>query len=205
MPALYAITASPRGDYSISTALTHTFIKAYQEAHPGATVVTRDLYKTELPFVDVPWMTGAYTPPEQHSPEIKKAVAISDMLIAEIMAADHIVLGTPMYNFTVPAIVKAWIDHVARVNVTFTPKYEGLVKGKKVTIIIASGGLYTPGAYTESYNMESSYLRAILGFLGMTEINIVLAGGASGINTGAITQEALVAQFAPEVEAAAKA
>ena len=128
MPSLLAIHSSPRGDYSLSTKLTNTFIDTWQKAHEGGKVVTRDLQKTELPFVDVPWIAGAYTPEETHSPEVKKAMAVGNELIGELKAADHIVIGTSMYNFSVPAILKAWIDHICRVNVTFTPQYEGPVE-----------------------------------------------------------------------------
>ena len=203
MPKLLAITSSPRGGDSISIALTHAFADAYTQAHPGSEVVTRDLYKTDLPFVDLPWIAGSYTPAEKHTPEMKKALEISNTLIAELKAADHILIGAPMYNFSIPAILKAWIDHVARVNETFTSSYEGLVKGKKVTVIITSGGVYTAGAPTAGYNVESSYLKQVLGFLGMTDVNVILAGGSGAVSQGKRTQQDLLAEFTPQVQAAA--
>ena len=156
MPNLLAIETSPRGDHSVSRNLTAHFVDKWKGAHPGSTVTERDLRTTELPFVDLPWIAGAYTPEEQHSPEMKTALAVSNELIAELKAADHIVLGTSMYNFSIPANLKAYIDHIVRVNVTFTPSYEGLLKNKKLTAILASGGDYAPGAYAESYNVASS-------------------------------------------------
>lgn len=204
MPKLLAVTASPRGDHSISTALAHSFIEAHKQNFPGTEVTYRDLDKTTLPFVDLPWIMGAYTPVEQHSPEMKQALAISDTLIAELMAADHILIATPMYNFAAPAVLKAWIDHIVRVNVTFTPSYEGLVHGKKATVLIASAGTYTPGSHAESYNTESAYLRQILGFIGITDVEIVLAGGTSAISQGKQTQEDYLKEFAPQAQAAAK-
>jgi FMN-dependent NADH-azoreductase len=157
-----------------------------------------------LTFVDLPWIAGAYTPVEQHSPEMKQALALSNELIAELQQADHIVIGTSMYNFNTPAILKAWIDQVARVGVTFTEQYEGLLKGKKVTIIIASAGVYTPGAFAESYNAESGYLRQILGFIGLTDVNIVLAGGTSAVDRGQKSREEFLAEYKPAVVEAAK-
>jgi FMN-dependent NADH-azoreductase len=204
MPNLLSVLASPRGDYSISRNLTAAFVEEWKKNHAGGQVVTRDLYQTHLPFVDLPWIAGAYTPTDQHTPEMAKALKISDELIAELQVADHIVIGTPMYNFSTPAILKAWIDHVVRVNVTFTPSYEGLLKGKKVTVIIASSGVYTAGSYTESYNAESGYLKQILGFIGLTDVTFVLAGGTSGVDQGKVSREDLLAQFTPEVLAAAK-
>ncbi len=204
MPSLLSILASPRGESSISTALTAVFVEEWKKNHSGGNVVTRDLYKTELPFVDLPWIAGAYTPPEQHSAEIKKAIAISDSLIAELEATDHIVIGTPMYNFNAPAILKAYIDHIVRINRTFTASYEGLLKNKKVTLIIASGGEYGPGSHLESYNAESAYLKQILGFIGLTDVNIVLAGGTSGVDMGKTSREDLLSTFTDQIAAAAR-
>jgi FMN-dependent NADH-azoreductase len=202
VPNLLSVVASPRGDYSISRTLTAKFVEAWQSKHPDGSVATRDLFATEIPFVSLPWIAGAYTPVEQHSPEMTQALKISNEFIAELQAADHIVIGTPMYNFATPAILKAWIDHIVRIGVTFTSSYEGLLKNKKVTVIVASGGVYTPGSHTESYNMETGYLKQILGFIGLTDVDFVLAGGTSGVDMGKIAREDLIAQFTPEVVAA---
>ena len=205
MPTLLAVQSSPRGDYSISRNLTSKFIADWQQAHVGGQVVVRDLMKTDLPFVDLPWIAGAYTPAEKHSPESQKALKVSNDLIAELMAADHIVIGTSMYNFSIPAILKAYIDHIVRIGVTFTPQYEGLVKGKKATIILASGGVYTPGAHTEPYNVATSYLKQILGFIGITDVTVLLAGGTGAVDMGQATLPDLLGQFEPAVATAAKA
>ncbi len=205
MPTLLAIQSSPRGDHSVSRKLTAEFVADWKDAHPGGTVVTRDLMKTSLSFVDVPWITGAYTPPDQHSPEIKQALRISDEMIAELMQADHIVVGTSMYNFSIPAALKAYIDQIVRVGVTFSANYEGLVKGKRLTVLLASGGVYTPGAPAESYNVASSYLKQVFGFIGITDCSVVLAGGTAGIDRGTTTLPEVVAQFTPEVATLAKA
>ena len=203
MPSLLSVFVSPRGDYSVSRALTASFVEEWKKNHPDSSAVTRDLSRTKLPFVDLPWIAGAYTPAEQHSSEMKEALRISNELIAELEAASDIVIGTPMYNFSTPAILKAYIDHIVRIGRTFTSSYEGLLKGKRVTIIIASGGEYTPGAHLESYNAESSYLKQVLGFIGLTDINILLAGGTSAIDLGKQSREDLLAKFTPQVVAAA--
>jgi FMN-dependent NADH-azoreductase len=205
MPNLLAVLASPRGEYSISRTLSAQFIEQWKKDHPGGNVVTRDLQKTALPYVDLPWIAGAYTPTEQHSPEMTQALKISNELIAELQQADHILIGTPMYNFATPAIVKAWIDHIVRFGVTFSASYEGLLKNKKVTVIQASGGVYTPGAFAESYNHETGYLKFILGFIGLTDVTFVMAGGSNDVAQGKLSQADLVAQFAPEVQATASA
>jgi FMN-dependent NADH-azoreductase len=203
MPNLLSVVSSPRGDYSISKVLTSVFVDAWKSNHPGGEVVTRDLSKTDLPFVDLPWIAGAYTPAEQHSPEMSKALEISNELIAELEAADHIVIGTSMYNFSTPANLKAWIDHIVRIGRTFTASYEGLLKNKKVTVIIASGSVYTPGSHMASYNKETEYLQQVLGFIGLTDVTFVLAGGTGGVDMGKVKREDLIAEFTPQVVAAA--
>ena len=204
MPTLFLTESSPRGDHSVPRKLTAEFVNDWKAAHLGGTVVNRDLMKTRLSFVDIPWITGAYTPPDQHSPDVKQALAMSDELIAELKAADHIVIGTSMYNFSVPAVLKAYIDQIVRVGVTFSANYEGLVHGKKLTVLLAAGGVYSPGAPAESYNVASSYLKQIFGFIGITDTQVLLAGGTAGIDRGTTTLPELLAQFTPEVESLAK-
>jgi FMN-dependent NADH-azoreductase len=207
MPTLLKIDVSPRGDRSISRKLSEQFAGEWLQRHSGGKIVTRDLVTTTLPYIDLPWIGGAYTTPDKHTPENKQALQVSDELTAELLAADEIVLATPMYNFAVPAVLKAWIDHIVRVNVTFSvgPEgYKGLVNGKKLTLIIASSGSYPVGTPSESYNFETPYLRHILGFIGLTDLTVVHAGGTADINRGKITAEALIAKFTPEVLAAAR-
>lgn len=104
MTSLLAIDSSPRYELSTSRKLTSLFVEKWRAAHPGGEVVERDLIKTALPFVDLPWIGGACTPPEQHSPESAAAIKISNDLVAERQAADRIIIGTPMYNFSIPAV-----------------------------------------------------------------------------------------------------
>ncbi len=203
MTILLAIEVSPRFDYSTSRKLTAQFIENWKAGHPGGAVIVRDLVKTRPPFVDLPWIGGAFTPSEQHSAEVKAAIAVSDELIAELKAADHVVIGTPMYNFSIPAVLKAYIDHVVRAGVTFTASYEGLLTGKRATIILTSGGDYAPGTYTESSNVASSYLRQILGFIGIKDVTVVLAGSALAVDQGQKTMDEFADQFGPELSAAA--
>jgi FMN-dependent NADH-azoreductase len=201
MPTLLAIGVSPRYEYSTSRKLTSLFIERWQAAHPGGQVIDRDLIKTHLPFVDLPWIGGAFTPPEQHSPESAAAIKVSNDLVAELQSADHIVIGTPMYNFSIPAVLKAYIDHIVRVGVTVSSDNVGLLTGKKATIFLASGGDFSPGSPVERYNLASGYLRQVLGYIGITDLDIILAGrpraGANG--------ETAVEQFLDKVEFAVAA
>jgi len=116
MPTLLAIEVSPRHEFSTSRKLTALFIDRWKAARPGAAVVVRDLMRTPPPFVDLAWIGGAFTPREQHSPESAAAIKVSDDLIAELKAADDIVIGTPMFNFSIPAVLKAYIDQIVRVG-----------------------------------------------------------------------------------------
>ncbi len=150
MPTLLALGVSPRYDHSTSRKLTALFVKAWQMAHPGGQVIDRDLLKTHLPFVDAHWIGGAFTPPEQHSPESAAAIKVSNDLVAELKSADHIVIGTPMYNLAVPAALKAYIDHVVRVGVPVSSSNVGLLTGKKATVILASGGDFSPGSSVDA-------------------------------------------------------
>ena len=204
MSTLLKIDVSPRGDYSVSRKLAAEYATQWQAAHSDGKIVVRDLMKTALPFVDLPWIAGAYSTPDQHTPEQKAALKVSDDLIAELLAADHILLSTPMYNFSTPAILKAYIDHIVRIGVTVNSSYEGLAKGKKLTILIASGGVYTPGSHMESYNAETNYLKLVFGFIGITDVTIVHAGGVSAVMQGKIPLDEFIAPFEQEVAALAK-
>jgi FMN-dependent NADH-azoreductase len=204
MSTLLKIDVSPRGDYSVSRKLSAEYATQWQAAHPDGTVVVRDLVKTDLPFVDLPWIAGAYSTPDQHTPEQAAAIKVSNDLVAELLAADHIVLATPMYNFSIPAILKAYIDHIVRLGLTFSASYEGLAKGKKLTLIIASGSDYGPGSHMESYDAETGYLKQVFGFIGITDVSVVKAGGVSAVMQGKVPLEEFLAPFEQEVAALAK-
>jgi FMN-dependent NADH-azoreductase len=192
MASLLKIDVSPRGDASYSRQLGDTFLAGWQAAHSGGTVVTRDLAKNQPTFLDVQWIGGAFTPPDQHTEAHKAALKLSDDIIAEVKAADHILITTPMYNFQVPAVLKAWIDHLVRVGITVVygaSGPEGQLHGKKVTVIVASAGEYVSGTPSESYDLLTPYLKHILGFIGLTDITFLGAGGASGVQYGKISEE----------------
>ncbi len=205
MPTLLNIQSSPRGPQSISRSLSQDFVTAWQTKHPDGTVVLRDLAENSLPYVGVPWISGIFLPADQHTPETRQALAVSDELIAELFAADEILIGTPMYNFTVPANLKAWIDLVVRPRVTHSgpPERKGLVVGKTCRIIVASGGTYDEGLPAAASDHESGYLKRVLGFIGITDVAVVLAGGTAAVSFGSTTLEALASQFRAAVLAAA--
>ncbi len=195
MPTLLHLDSSPMGEASISRHLTAEFVRDWQQAHAGGQVLRRDLMATDITPITAEWVGAAYTPAEARSDAQRALLAPSDEFIAELRAADEYVFGVPMHNFTVPAKLRLWIDLVARVNETFSYASgapEGLLKGKRATLVVASGGLYGEGAAYASYNFVDPYLRTLFGFLGVTDVRLVPAWGAAGIRTGQIEREAFL-------------
>ena len=176
---LLHINASARQQDSVS----HTLSRQIVDHLNADEVVTRDL-ADGLPFVDETWVTAAFIPPQDRTEAQADALKLSDSVLAEVQAADTIVIGTPMYNFGVPAVLKAWIDQISRVGVSFSYTEagpEGLLKGKKVIIAIATGG--TP--LGSDYDHASTYMRFVLGFLGITDVTIVDADGTAELTKAA--------------------
>lgn len=198
MPTLLHISVSPRGDYSISRQLGSAAVQAWKARNPGGRVIERDLAKTQLTFVDVDWIAGAFTAPEHHNESHKKALAISDELISELIQADKIILSTPMYNFSIPAVLKAWIDHIVRAGKTFRDTAsggppEGLLAGKNVLAIIASGGSYVDGSGLTALDHEIPYLRFIFGYMGITDMQFIQAGKTGAVSPGRTSMEDFIA------------
>jgi FMN-dependent NADH-azoreductase len=205
MPSLLHIDVSPRGNYSISRQLSAAAAKAWQAKHAGGKVTTRDLTRTPLTFVDLDWILGSFATADQQTEQHRKALALSDELIAELAAADTVILGTPMYNFAIPAALKAWIDHIVRDGKTF--RYgesgpEGLLKGKKGVIAIASGGSYAAGSGLEFLDHETGYLKFILGFIGITDVSFVHGGGTMQVATGQVSSEEFLKPLLEQAAAA---
>ena len=208
MATLLYITVSPRGNHSISRQLGNAAVEAWKKKNPTGRVIERDLSKTALTFVDLDWIGGAFAPPEYHTENHKKALAISDELVSELVEADEIILATSMFNFTIPASLKAWIDHVVRAGKTFRYNAEGRPEGllagknKKVLAIIASGGAYSERSGMTALDHESPYLRFILGFMGITDVRFVQAGGTGEVMQGRKSADEFLAPHLKDVAAA---
>ncbi|TGD83194.1 FMN-dependent NADH-azoreductase [Hymenobacter wooponensis] len=173
------IISSARGAESYSTQLSQGIIDKLTAAHPNSTVVARDLAKAPFPHLEEAHLQAYFTPAEGRSAEQQEAVRHSDEAIAQVMAADTLVIGVPFYNFTITSSLKSWLDHLTRANITFryTPTGpEGLITGKKVYLAIASGGIYSEGPM-QPYDFATPYLRWMLGFLGMTDVTVARAEG----------------------------
>ena len=187
MPKLLQIDSSPLYGRSVSRQLTDVFVTEWKSAHPNGTVVDRDLNATSIPPVTGEWVGAAYTPEEARTPQQKEVLALSDTLLAELEQADEYVFGVPMHNFGVPSVLKLWIDQIARVGRAFTyadgtPK--GLIKGKKATFLVATGGIYDAQTQMASFNFVEPYLRSVFGFLGVTDVTFFTAGGTAALNHG---------------------
>ncbi len=178
MSNILYITASIRGDESVSRSLGQKLVDKLAKRQ-NATVVTRDLAKNDLPYIDADRFAANLAPYADRSTEQHELAKIADELIEELQQADTIVFSVPVYNFSVPATVKAWADLVARAGTTF--RYtengpEGLLTGKKVYLTAATGG--TP--IGSEVDFMSPWLKFFLGFLGMNDVEIIAADGIMG-------------------------
>lgn len=205
MSKLLVVETSPRGAFSISRQMTARFVSQWKAAHPDSTLTIRDLAETDLPFVTAPWLQAYFTPVEQHSAEMAAALRLSDELVGEILAVDHIVIATPVYNYNVPAALKAWVDHVVRKGMTLGFDGAGLVTGKKATVLIASGGVYTEGSPIQDRDIAAQYLRLILKVIGITDVTVISGGGAKVVDLQEESMDAFVGRLGPEIERAATA
>jgi FMN-dependent NADH-azoreductase len=203
MSSLLVVETSPRGDASISRRLTRHFVADWRAAHPQGEVVVRDLAETVLPHVTAPWLQAYFAPPPQQSAEMKAALRQSDELVAELLAAAHLVIATPVYNYNVPAALKAWIDHIVRKGRTLGIDGSGLVTGTKATVLIASGGVYTAGSPIADRDIAAQYLRLILNVIGITDVTIVAGGGAKFVDLGETTMDAFAHRHAAAIRQAA--
>jgi FMN-dependent NADH-azoreductase len=204
MPTLLHLDSSPLGESSISRHLTSEFTQTWKSANSNGKIIARDLTTTTIPPVTAALVGAMYTPADALTPAQKELLALSDTLVGELFAADEYVIGVPMHNFGVPSVLKLWIDQIARVNKTFsyaTGTPVGLLTGKKATILIASGGIYDAGTAMASYNFVEPYLRTVLGFLGVTDVTVIAAGGAAGITYGKIDRASFLAPHVESIRA----
>lgn len=190
------INASARAEGN-STRVANDIVARLQAAHPQAAVRVRDLGREPAPVVDEAALAALFTPEAERTAAQAARVAISDALIAEVQAADVIVLGVPMYNFGIPSQLKNWIDAIARAGVTF--RYtengaQGLLTGKKAYIGFARGGIYRD---TEA-DTQTAYLKNVLAFVGITDLGLVYA---EGLNMGEEAEQAGFAQARADLDA----
>ncbi len=211
MATLLQVHSSPlASDASFSRQLTSEFVEHWRRTHPDGKVITRDVAATDLAPVNAEWIGAAYTPEASLTARQRDILALSQELIGELKAADEYVFGVPMHNFSIPGALKLWVDQVARAGHTFSyenGKPSGLLRNKKATFIVASGGVYDEGTPTYAMNFVEPYLRSVFGLLGVTETTFISASGTArarfGLDRHIILEPALHSiqgQFQPVIK-----
>jgi FMN-dependent NADH-azoreductase len=204
MNTILHISASTRAEESASYRLSQLALAHLRSRHPQARVIARDLWATPLPHVDSQYSSAlARLPGGAPQPQGLSSLAWSDLLIEELKAADAIVIGTPMHNFTVPSVLKAWLDHVVRIGVTFNATPEGKVgtlADRPVYIAVSSGG-WRSGERARQPDFLEPYLRAILPTIGLHQLHFFsvqsLAAGADATTAAyAAVERELAEHFA---------
>jgi FMN-dependent NADH-azoreductase len=181
MSNILLVTSSPRGAASHSSRIARTLAEKLASRDAGSIITVRDLTAQPLPHIDDTFATARNTPPERLTPAQKAVLELSDTLVKELSGADVIIIAAAMINFGIPSNLKAYIDHVLRPGVTF--KYtekgpEGLLRGKKVYLALARGGVYSQG-FMQSLNFQDPYLKAVLGFIGLADVEVIAAEGVA--------------------------
>jgi FMN-dependent NADH-azoreductase len=193
MTRILHINSSVRNNGSISRKVTEEFLNKWKAKDPNVVIAERDLAAQPLPHLTEETLGAFFTPAENRTAAQRQIAALSESLVQELFDADVIVIGAPMYNFSITSGLKAWVDHVARAGVTF--KYGengpvGLLTGKKVFIFTTSGGVYSQGP-AAAMDFAGTYLRAVLGFIGLTDVQVVQS---EGLATGDVGVEKALAQ-----------
>jgi FMN-dependent NADH-azoreductase len=190
MKKILSIQSSPRGKASFSIQLADAIVSKIMAAYPGSEVKTIDLVKTSFPHLEEAHLTSFFTPVDKQTDKDRAAIRHSDESIHAVKDADILVIGAPMYNFAIHSTLKAWIDHIVRKDQTFGVSdkgAEGLVKGKKVYVALASGGIYSEGPW-KGMDFVEPYLRTVLGFIGLTDLTFVRV---EGLNVPGVKDSAL--------------
>lgn len=182
MPKLLRIDASSRLNDSHSRNLADRLVKRWALAHPQGEIVLRDLVREPIPHISDETIGAFYTPKTDHTENQRQATALSDTLIAEIQSADLIVLDTPMYNFSLPSALKAWIDQIVRIGETFSfspdKGFAGLLQDKPVFVITATGAAFSNEAL-KPMDFLTPYLTTLLSFLGLSNIQVLTLEGTT--------------------------
>lgn len=203
MATLLYINTSLGGDKSHSQHLAREFLADWQREHPEDTIITRDLAQNPPPLINEAFTGALYKPAETYTPDEAAIMRVSDEYVDEIIAADYVVLAAPVYNFTLPTLLKAYFDLILRFGRTFTTAPEGsrgLLGGRKVLVISARLGDYSPGSGREHFDHHGPYLRFVFERLGITDLAYVAASQNPMLHDEA-TRAAQMEDYRSQVEA----
>lgn len=179
MKHILHLKSSIQGSASYSIRLGDAIIEKIQDKHPGSSLEEVDLAEMEIPHLNPALFRTFFIPGDQLTEEEKATIRLSDDFVKQLFAADIIVIGAPLYNFTIPSSLKAWIDYITRPGITFGYGENGpvgLVTGKKIYVAMSSGGVYSEGP-GKANDFVAPYLKAFLGLLGITDLTVVRAEG----------------------------
>lgn len=184
MKNILVVEVSPRGSESISRQISASILAKLKSKYPDAVVVTEDLALHPLPHLDQAFITAMTTPHDRRTEDHRAALAPSQRAVEQLKSAETILISFPVFNFSIPSALKAWVDHIVRPGLTFRPTPqgpEGLLKDKKVYLASASGQIYSPppAAPTDFAPIDFSipYLKYVLGYVGMTDVTVFRAEG----------------------------
>jgi FMN-dependent NADH-azoreductase len=190
MTKILLIETSPKGSDSLSRKAGRLLIDQLRKKGP-VELIEKDLQKENLPHVDGLTVSAYFTPPDQLSAEQKKAIERSDRLVEELLSVDAVVISTPMWNFGVPSTLKAWIDHIVRAGKTFRfteNGLEGLLKGKKVYVVVSSGSVFSAGAF-QTFDHVAPYFKSVFGFMGVLDLELIRVEGTNSPESAATAFE----------------
>lgn len=197
MKNILHIISSPRGDASYSIKLGNAIVDKITNLHPDSTVQVRNVAQENLPHLSASHLESFFTPQENWTQQNAETIRESEQAVAEVFAADVIVIGVPLYNFGMPSSLKAWIDHIVRAGKTFrygASGVEGLLKDKKVYVALASGGIYSDGPM-QFMDSVTPYLKNVFNFIGISDVEIVRAEGTSMADRAGIALEEGIASI----------
>jgi len=192
MKQILIIESSPRGAESAGRQLTEKLRERLRALYPEAKLVERDLARDSLPHLDCRTVKAIFTKDQAEAETLKDVLRLSNQLTEEVLSSDLLVIASPMWNFGLPSSLKAWIDHIVRPGKTFqyaVDGVEGLAQGKKAILVLASGGVFTEEPW-KSWDTVEPYLRQILGFIGIADVQAVRA---QGMNIPALAPQAIPA------------
>jgi FMN-dependent NADH-azoreductase len=204
MAVLLHVDSSPMGEASVSRSLTEEFVRNWRRANPQGRVITRDLAATAIPVIDAAWVAANFTPKESRTPQQNQILALSTEFTTELLNADEYIIGLPVHNWGPAASMKLWADQIVRFGETLavTPSGpRGTLDQKRATFVIAAGTVYDPGAVNAVRSVVEPWLRKLFSYLGVKNMQFILADGAAEVRYGRIDKATFLAPHMEAIQA----